>query len=169
MKCRPLLLLAVLSGAPALAAGFTDLPSIDREVAAFTGAPQGAPGGAALPIDRRLRLAQCSGLLALSWYGSRRETVLVECPVAGGWKVYVPLRLAASASAAGPIVARGEAVTVLVSGAGFAVSQPGEAMEPGAPGAWIRVRMTGGKGEPQRAQVLRAQVLRAGVVGIPLP
>ena len=78
MKCRPLLLLAVLAGAPALAAGFTDLPSLDREVAAFTGAPQGAPGGAALPIDRRLRLAQCSGPLALSWYGSRRETVLVE-------------------------------------------------------------------------------------------
>lgn len=164
MRCRPVLLLAALFASPALAAAFADLAVLDREIAAFTGAPQGAPGGAALPVDRRLRLAQCSGPLALSWYGSRRETVLVECPVAGGWKVYVPLRIAASASAATPIVARGEAVTVVVSGAGFAVSQPGEAIEPGALGAWIRVRKAGSKDEP-----IRAQVLRPGVVGIPLP
>lgn len=164
MRCRPVLLLAALFASPALAAAFADLAVLDREIAAFTGAPQGAPGGAALPVDRRLRLSQCSGPLALSWYGSRRETVLVECPVAGGWKVYVPLRIAASASAATPIVARGEAVTVVVSGAGFAVSQPGEAIEPGALGAWIRVRKAGSKGEP-----IRAQVLRPGVVGIPLP
>lgn len=164
MRSRPVLLLAALFASPALAAAFADLAVLDREIAAFTGAPQGAPGGAALPVDRRLRLSQCSGPLALSWYGSRRETVLVECPVAGGWKVYVPLRIAASASAATPIVARGEAVTVVVSGAGFAVSQPGEAIEPGALGAWIRVRKAGSKGEP-----IRAQVLRPGVVGIPLP
>ncbi len=164
MRCRPLLLLAALSASPALAAAFADLAVLDREVSAFTGAPQGAPGGAALPVDRRLRLAQCSGPLALSWYGSRRETVLVECPVSGGWKVYVPLRIVVSTSAAGPIVARGDAVTVMVSGDGFNVSQPGEAMEPGALGAWIKVRQAGGKSEP-----LRAQVLRPGVVGIPLP
>lgn len=164
MRSRPVLLLAALFASPALAAAFADLAVLDREIAAFTGAPQGAPGGAALPVDRRLRLSQCSGPLALSWYGSRRETVLVECPVAGGWKVYVPLRIAASASAATPIVARGEAVTVVVSGAGFAVSQPGEAIEPGALGAWIRVRKAGSKDEP-----IRAQVLRPGVVGIPLP
>jgi flagellar basal body P-ring formation protein FlgA len=170
MKCLSLLLVAS-SASPALAATFADLAVLDGEVAAFTGAPQGAPGGAALPVDRRLRLAECSGPLALSWYGSRRETVLVECAAPGGWKVYVPLRSVAvgTAAAAAPVVARGDAVTVLVSGAGFAVSQPGEAMEPGALGAWIRVRSAGGKGEPVRAQVLRAQVLRAGVVGIPLP
>ena len=164
MRSRPVLLLAALFASPALAAAFADLAVLDREIAAFTGAPQGAPGGAALPVDRRLRLSQCSGPLALSWYGPRRETVLVECPAAGGWKVYVPLRIAATSSVAAPIVARGETVTVIVSGAGFAVSQSGEAMEPGALGAWIRVRKGGSKDGP-----IRAQVLRAGVVGIPLP
>lgn len=172
MRCRPVLLLAALSASPVLAGDFADLAVLDREVAAFTGAPQGAPGGAALPVDRRLRLSRCSGPLALSWYGPRRETVLAECPTAGGWKVFVPLRPAANAAtsaAAVPVVARGEAVTVIVSGAGFAVSQSGEAMEPGALGAWIRVRSASSKGEPQRTQVIRAQVLRPGVVGIPLP
>ena len=164
MNYRALVLLAALSASPARATAFADLAAIDQQVAVFTGAQPGTPGGAALPIDRRLRLSQCSGPPALSWYGSRRETVLVECPVPGGWKVYVPLRIAASASAAGPIVARGDAVTVIISGEGFSVSQPGQAMEPGALGAWIKVQQAGGKGEP-----MRARILRPGVVGIPLP
>lgn len=165
MIFRSLALLAAALGAgPALAAPYADLAALDREVARFAGVPQGAPGGAALPVDRRLRLSSCAGQPALSWYGTRRETVLMECPVPGGWKVYVPLLRAASAAATTPIVARGEAVTMMVSGAGFAVSQLGEAMEQGALGAWIRVRPAGGKGEPQRAKVLRS-----GVVGIALP
>lgn len=164
MNYRAFLLLAAISASPALATAFADLAAIDRKIADFSGAQLGTPGGAALPVDRRLRLSQCSGPLALSWYGSQRETVLVECPAPSGWKVYVPLRIAARASAAGPIVARGDVVTVMVMGEGFSVSQPGEAMEPGALGAWIKVRQAGGKGDP-----VRAQVLRPGIVGIPLP
>lgn len=164
MKYLPLLLLAASSASPALAGAFTDLVMLDREVAAFAGAPLGAPGGPALPVDRRLRLSQCADSLALSWYGSRRETVLVECPAASGWKVYVPLRIAASAASSAPMVARGEMVTILINSDGFAISQQGEALEAGTLGAWIKVRKVGGK-----AEALRAQVLRPGVVGILLP
>ena len=38
------------------AAPFADPAAIDMAVAAFTGAEAGAPGGATVPADRRLRL-----------------------------------------------------------------------------------------------------------------
>ncbi|MBN8485899.1 MAG: flagella basal body P-ring formation protein FlgA, partial [Sphingomonadales bacterium] len=114
-------------------------------------------------VDRRLRLAPCRAPLALGWYGPRRDTVEVSCPVAGGWRLYVPLAGVAQ-SAAAPLVARGDAVTITVSGEGFAVSQPGEALEAGGEGEWIKVR-----GVNPKAPVLRARVLRPGLVGIDLP
>ncbi len=161
---RPVLLSALLLASPALAqSAVADLAEIDRAVARFTGAPIGAPGGAAMPVDRRLRLAPCRAPLALGWYGPRRDTVEVSCPVAGGWRLYVPLAGVAQ-SAAAPLVARGDAVTITVSGEGFAVSQPGEALEAGGEGEWIKVR-----GVNPKAPVLRARVLRPGLVGIDLP
>lgn len=152
--------------ASALAAPFADPAAIDREVTGFTGIPQGQPGGAALPVDRRLKLASCQSPLSLGWHTQRRETVLVQCPDAGGWRLFVPI-LAAQGAAAAPAVLRGEAVTISVAGDGFTVSQPGEAMEPGAVGSWIRVRLAQGgvaKGEP-----MRAQIVRPGLVSVPMP
>jgi flagella basal body P-ring formation protein FlgA len=64
--------------------------------------------------------------------------------------------------AAAPAVLRGEAVTVSVTGEGFAVSQPGEAMDSGAVGAWIRVK-TSAKSDP-----VRAQIVRPGLVELPI-
>lgn len=139
-----------------------DLAEIDRAVAQFTGAPQGAPGGAARPVDRRLRLAACAGGFALDWYGARRDTVQVTCPQPGGWKLFVPLT-GGGAAAAAPLVQRGDAVTITLADEGFALSQPGEALESGAKGAWIKVR-----GASVGAAVLRAQVVRPGLVAIPL-
>lgn len=156
--------------APALAAPHTDLAAIDRAVEAFTGMPIGAPGGAAMPVDRRLRLAGCQVPLALSWHGTRRDSVLVQCPDAGGWRLYVPIAAAGAGGAAeAPAISRGDAITVAVTGAGFAVSQPGEAMDSGAVGAWIRVRAVSTGSGAARAQPMRAQVIRPGLVGIPLP
>ncbi|MFM5924013.1 MAG: flagella basal body P-ring formation protein FlgA [Novosphingobium sp.] len=162
---KSLLLLAALAASPACAQSpLADLAAIDRAVEAFTGLPQGAPGGAALPVDRRLRLAACRQPLALTWYGIRRDTVQVSCPAAGGWKLFVPLAANAPGAPAAPIVMRGDAVSITVAGDGFAVSQPGEALEGGAAGEWIKVRGAGAG-----APVLRARVLRPGVVGIALP
>ena len=161
---RTFALIAALAAAPAMAqTAHADLGAIDRAVAQFTGVPQGVPGGAALPVDRRLKLAPCRTALAVSWYGWRHDTVEIACPMQGGWKLYVPLA-GSTASAAVPLIARGDAITVMVQGEGFAVSQPGEALEAGAEGAWIKVR-TQAPGAP----VLRAKVLRPGLVGIDLP
>jgi flagella basal body P-ring formation protein FlgA len=156
----------VLAGA----AGFADLDAIDRQVAAFTGAPIGAPGGALMPVDRRLRLQACRAPLAIVWSGSRHDSVQVQCPEAGGWQIFV--RVASLGGAvAPPAVNRGDAVTIAVNGDGFSVSQPGEALEGGPVGAWIRVRpvsATSAAAIANRGEALRARIVRPGMVAIPL-
>ncbi|MFM9935861.1 MAG: flagella basal body P-ring formation protein FlgA [Novosphingobium sp.] len=167
MRRSALLLLtmtAVLGVAPLPAAALaaTDLAMIDNAVAAFTGQPIGVPGGSAQPVDRRLRLAMCSATLALSWYGAAQTSVLVSCPDAGGWRIFVPVVMARREAPAAIAVAKGEGVTIAVTGEGFSVSQTGEAMDAGAVGAWIRVR-TNAKADP-----VRARIVRPGLVELPL-
>jgi flagella basal body P-ring formation protein FlgA len=164
---RTLLFALALCGAsPALAQTYVDPAELDRAVVEFTGAPIGTPGGAAQGVDRRLRLAPCPQAVALAWYGQTRGAVELRCPVQGGWKLYVPMVGGGSASAASapPAVFKGDAVSISVSGEGFAVSQGGEALESGPVGAWIKVR-----GLSPDAPVLRAKVLRPGLVGMELP
>jgi flagella basal body P-ring formation protein FlgA len=164
-RCAALsLVLAVLQPA-AHAKGFQDPAAIDRDVAAFTGQPIGAPGGAARPVDRRLRLANCAAPLALSWRGDAHASILVECPDQAGWHIFVATSAPASTTAARqtpatPVIERGQSVTVAISGDGFSVSQSAEALESGAIGAWIRVR-TQAKADP-----LQAQVVRPGLVEV---
>ncbi|WP_428331787.1 flagellar basal body P-ring formation chaperone FlgA [Novosphingobium sp.] len=148
--------------AQALAPGLHDPGAIDRAVASFTGQPIGAPGGAARPIDRRLRLGACAAPLALSWRGEAHASILVECPDAGGWHLFVALAAGARQTAAAPVIERGQSVTVALTGDGFSVTQSGEALENGAVDAWIRVR-TVAKGEP-----LQARVVRPGLVEVPV-
>lgn len=170
---NPVLAAALLAGAAlAPAGGLADLDALDARVAGFTGFPAGQPGGAAMPLDRRLRLRACAGQPALAWHGAGRRTVLVQCPDPGGWRLYVPVAGGGAGGmdpAEAPVVNRGDAVTIAVSGAGFAVSQPGEAMEAGAPGAWIRVRPAGPARPGQPLSAMRARVVRPGLVAIPLP
>jgi len=150
----------------AAAAGFADLNALDAAVARFAGAPIGAEGGAVTPLDRRLRLNPCRSPAALSWRGERRETIVVECPDNGGWRLFVPVRaLSGGGGMAQPAaINRGDGLTIAVSGDGFSVSQPGEAMDSGPVGGWIRVRALGEKSQP-----MRAQVMRPGLVSVPVP
>lgn len=157
MKLLPfslaLLLAPLMTAAPAVAAPFADPVAIDGAVAQFTGMPLGSPGGAAQPVDRRLRLSACANPLSIGWYAGRRDTVLVQCPDPGSWRLFVPLLI--SAGSESPAVLRGEAVTITLAGAGFTISQPGEALEPGAVGAWIRVKPAAGANQPVRARIVR--------------
>lgn len=167
MNCQrfTIAMLAMAGLTPAAVAqpvGFHDLASIDTAVAAFTGAGIGQPGGATLPVDRRLRLAPCRAPLATSWYGNRQDSVMVQCPDAGGWRLFVAVGGNVRQDAAAPAVARGEAVTIAVEGDGFSVSQAGEAMDAGQVGGWIRVR-TSAKAVP-----IRARIDRPGLVVIPV-
>ena len=78
-----------------------------------------------------------------------------------------PAPAAAAAPRATPApaaIAKGDAISISVSGDGFAVAQPGEALESGPVGAWIKVRTLGANAQP-----MRAKVLRPGQAGIDLP
>ncbi|BEU99536.1 flagella basal body P-ring formation protein FlgA [Novosphingobium olei] len=162
---RTLTLVAPLAGlllaAPATAAGFVDPAAIDRAVSEFTGLPIGVPGGAQLPVDRRLRLLPCSAPFALSWRSAAHDSVVVQCPDPRGWRIFVAVTGQAQ-SDAGPAVAKGDAVTIAATGDGFSVSQPGEALDAGPVGAWIRVRTSA------KADSMRAKIVRPGLVELPV-
>lgn len=156
------IVLAILAAA---SAGYADLDTIDREVAGFTGAQIGQSGGATMPVDRRLRLRPCGSPLALSWRTQNHESVVVQCGDPGSWRLFVPVKRAEQALGGTPVINRGDGISIAVNGDGFTVAQPGEAMEAGAVGAWIRVRPINAK---PNAEAMRAQVVRPGLVSLPL-
>lgn len=144
----------------------TDPAAIDRAVVAFTGVPIGEVGGARAAADRRLRLAACDSPLDVAWHGTTRSTVRVECAGPSPWRIFVATRGAPQTLRNAPVVARGDAVTVVVRGRGFAVQQTGEAIEAGAIGDWIEVRTA-----PRtrgRADTVRARIERPGLAVIPV-
>jgi len=142
---------------------YADPGQIDIAVARFTGAAIGQPGGAMQPVDRRLRLNSCTAPLALAWRTARRDSVVVQCPDAGGWRLFVAVDAnPVAALPEPPAINRGDAVTIAVEGEGFSVSRPGEAMEAGAAGGWIRVR-------PVAGTPLSARIVRPGLVAVALP
>lgn len=161
--------LLIAAAAAAASVTYADLDAIDRQVAAFTGAPVGAMGGALTPVDRRLRLNPCRTGVALSWRTPAQDSVVVQCGDAGGWRLFVPVRAEVRAAPAQPVnvVGRGDAIAIAVSGDGFTVSQPGEALEGGPVGGWIRVRPA--SATAVRGQEMRAQIVRPGLVRLPLP
>ncbi len=162
--------IALVASAAVPGLGLADLDALDREVTAFTGAMIGAPGGPVRPLDRRMRLQACQSGVAISWHTPRRETVSLRCSDPGGWSLFVPVMVTGPAgqpaSMSGAVaVNRGDAVSLVVSGRGFAVSRPAEALEGGPVGAWIRVRPVTDR---QLAEdVIRARVVRPGSVALP--
>ncbi|GAB5348424.1 flagella basal body P-ring formation protein FlgA [Alteriqipengyuania sp. 357] len=160
---------ALAAPANANAGAPMDPAEIDRAVMQFTGAPIGHPGGARLPVDRRMRLNPCGVPLQLEWYGKHRDSVQVLCPDAG-WRIYVAVAQAPQpAEQAEPgtgeiVVSRGETVSIIVAGGGFSLSRQAVALEEGAIGSWIKVRPT----QDRKADPVSAQVVRPGQVAVSL-
>lgn len=154
--------IALAVASPAIAAPLADHAAIDAQVTGFVMKATGDPS-LATPVDRRLRLQACPSPLALGWFGKSRESVLVQCPVAGGWRLFVPLRARAGEGMAKDI-ARGDAVTIIVKGDNFRLSDRGVAMAAGTAGDWIDVR-------PARkdAKALQARIVRPGLVEMQMP
>ena len=82
----PLTFAAALFASSAAAAAPMDLSIIDRAVTDFTGADIGQPGGAKLPVDRRLRLTACQAPLDLQWFGRDQRSVLLYAGGAPGYR-----------------------------------------------------------------------------------
>ena len=163
-----LTLAALLASAPAQAQIAPNLADLDRAVSSFTGAAIGEPGGAAQAVDRRLHLAPCAAPPVISWYGSGRDTVSVRCPDPGSWRIFVPLVQGGQSANSQPAVLRGEAVTISLEGEGFSIAQSGEALDPGAVGAWIRVRPANVSAPPFRARIVRPGLVAVDLGGSPV-
>lgn len=164
----PPLLAAGALAVPAMAADYADLDALDRQVAAFVQAETGQ-AGAIGRVDRRLRLAPCGRQIAFSWYGRSSDSVLVQCTAPGGWRLFVPVARQApqapGASAyADRMITRGDAVTIIVRGEHYRLTDRGTALSAGAAGDWIEVRPTRKDSKP-----LQARVVSPGVVDIQLP
>jgi len=164
---RRFVLLAAAMPAAAAAQSFENLDNLDVQVAASLGAAIGQPGGAARPIDRRLRLAPCAEPITVD--APAMGAVAVRC-VSRGWRIRVPLvadatpaapRTAAAQVRAVPIIRRGDQVTVVARAASFTVSALGTADQDGAAGDRIRVRMA------QRAAPLIGEILPDGRIALP--
>jgi len=139
---------------------FTDPAEIDQAVASFTGVGIGEVGGARVAADRRLRLAKCTAPLDVNWYGRNRTTLQVSCNGTESWRIFVATNPAPQSPEAAQLVSRGDPVTVQVRGRGFSVQQTGEALENGALGDWIGIRMS------RDAVPVRARVERPGLAVI---
>lgn len=152
----------MVAAAPAAAATFASPSAIDAAVTAFLGAEIGSPGGAARPVDRRLKLAACAEALDVNWYGQTRTTLQVRC-LSQGWRIFVATSAnAPNSPRAGlggeTIVQKGETVSLIYEGPGFTLTRQGEALEPGARDQWIKIKPAGD------TKAVRGKVMRPGSV-----
>ena len=144
-KFRRLALPLALAAAPLSAQSFENLEMLDSRVAAALGAGIGEPGGAAAPIDRRLRLAACPQPAEVA--EPALGAVTIRCQPLG-WRIRVPLvqttQTAAAATPAAaraaPVIRRGDQIQLVAISSGFTVSTLAVADQDGAPGDRIRVR-----------------------------
>jgi flagellar basal body P-ring formation protein FlgA len=158
----------------AAATSFQDTAALDRAVAAFTGRPVGAEGGARSAIDPRLRLATCP-TVALSWRTEAHDAVVAAC-AGPAWRIFVPVVQAARPAAAvtalpagnalparaEPVIRRGDPVLVEAGSAGFSISREGVAMADAAPGARFLLKVDGGKAPVQAVAVAAGRATLPG-------
>jgi len=151
----------------AAASGFQDTAALDRAVAAFTGRPIGAEGGARAPVDPRLRLALCP-TVALSWRTEAHDAVVASCS-GPDWRIFVPVAnprpaatpaapavaAVASPAKATPVIRRGDPVVIEAGEPGFTIAREGIALADAAAGARLLVRVEDAKA-PVQALALAA-------------
>lgn len=156
-------LAAILLAAPALAAGgFQDLDALEIQTVATLGAGIGEPGGPARPIDRRLKLAACPGMVSIDPGQLGAATLRCE---ALGWRIRVPLvrdtqATVMMAAKSEPVIRRGDQVELVALAGSFQVSTLATAEQDGAPGDRIRLRT-------DRKTAVSGQVLADGRVALP--
>lgn len=157
------------------AASFQPLPALDRAVAAFTGHAIGDEGGARAPVDPRLRLAACP-TVALSWRSPAQDAVVVACS-GPDWRLFVPVRRAATAAApqaiaaaparpapakAEAVIRRGDPVLIEAGQDGFSITREGVAQADAAPGARVAVRVEGTPAPVQAVAVANGRATLPG-------
>jgi len=134
-----------------------DLTLLDRAAEIFAGARLGEAGGPVAPIDRRLRLGGCGSSPEFSWHSDARDAIVIRCPEAKGWRIFVAVKaapaLATVSAKAEPVIRRGDPITLVAGSDGFSVSADGTAMTDAAPGARLQVKVDGAKAPVQAIAV----------------
>jgi flagella basal body P-ring formation protein FlgA len=131
-----------------------DTAALDRAVAAFTGRPIGAEGGARATVDPRLRLAACP-TVAMSWRTDAHDAVVIACS-GPDWRLFVPVIMqsrpapaqippAAAQIALEKIIKRGDPLVIEAGSDGFSITREGVAMADAAQGQRLMVRVDGAK------------------------
>jgi len=127
-------LAALFLAAKAMAGGYQDLDALDARIASTVG-----DSGTPVPVDRRIRLGQCPQEPEIS--PPSGGALAVRCPTLG-WKIRVAVSSAeSSGSPAEILIRRGDLVELVVKGAGFSASAPGTALDEGAAGKTVRVKI----------------------------
>lgn len=149
LKLRPLILLALLAPAPALAAGgIENLDALERRLVISLGADIGQPGGPRVAVDRRMKLAACPTEVVID--PPAMGAVALRCAPLG-WRIRVPLLRGGPAAPVAmavvappvkrePVIRRGDPVELAAGTATFRVTSEVIAEQDGAPGDRIRVR-----------------------------
>jgi flagella basal body P-ring formation protein FlgA len=160
----------------AAATAFQDTAALDRAVAAFTGRPIGAEGGARTAIDPRLRLALCP-TVSLSWRSAAQDAVVATC-TGPDWRIFVPVHVAARPAGAAPVatpaavpiaaakplpvIKRGDPVVIEAGSAGFSIAREGLAMSDAPAGARLLIRVEGARGPVQAVAVAAGRATLPG-------
>lgn len=154
-------LAACMLASPADAAQLESLDLLETRIVTTLGAGIGEPGGPAAPVDRRLKLAACTGTREIAV--PRPATAVVRC-TAPAWRIYVPLvplpKAASGVEELAPAIRKGEQVDLVASGEGFTVSTVAVAEQDGMIGGSIRVRLA------PRSTPLTVRVLGPGRAAI---
>jgi flagellar basal body P-ring formation protein FlgA len=129
---------SALAAAPQV---YEDLSVLDARIAATTGIDAGFPGGAAGPMDRRIRLSKCAEPLVIDQ--PLYDAIAVRC-LSAGWRVRVVLLPkqsfpSKSYDANLELIHRGDTVDLVIDGAGFTASTSVIAIDNGAKGETVRV------------------------------
>ena len=144
-------------GAPLTAAppAFEDFDQLEASIARVLAGSGG--GQQAMAIDRRIRLARCPEAPTIEL--ATAATIVARC-ASLGWRLRVPLASASTDRGMGAIaIHRGDAVSISVSGDGFAVTSAATALDDGQRGLTVRVKQPTGA-------VVSARVLGSGQVAI---
>ena len=148
--------------AQAQTAAFENINVLEARLTAALGADIGAPGGPALPIDRRLKLARCPSPATID--PPALGAIAIRCD-AIGWRIRVPMQnggiAATPVAKASPVVRKGDPVELFVETSSFSVSTGVIAQEDGAMGDRIRVR------SDPKAPIMIAEVVDNGRVRVP--
>jgi len=124
---------------PVLAQAVEDLDRLDSRIEILTGAAPGQSGGAIAPIDRRLKLSACPQPASIEWSGS--DALAVRC-AAIGWRLRVGIATKGGPQGKAELsVHRGDTVEVSVEGDAFDVTATAIALDDGAVGASVRLKL----------------------------